>query len=238
MKTFNLCLNQVVILLFISSLSYAQSQEYKFSEAYIKGLGYRYELEMKAESDYSEAIGDVSKMNIASMRSAQRGILKLREAINILIPYNKSKSSNIREATKDVITCYTQILDNYNNSLSALEDLVNATSGNDQNIDIGKISRIVSEITVKQEYISETLFQLTAFVAMVLIDTIPDENNHTSFLLITSKEREDLLLELESYFDKSLLTNKIDNPKYTVASAILLNKILTDKHKSRDERIK
>jgi hypothetical protein len=118
-----------------------------------------------------------------------------------------------------------------------LEELINALSSNNQNIDIGKLSSKASEITSKVEYISETLFKANTFVAMCLIDTIPDENNHVSYLLITSKERKTLLKELELFFGKSLQT-KQNNPKYTIASAIILKSILTDKHKSSDERIK
>lgn len=238
MKTFILSISQVVFLLFISSFSYAQSQEYKFADVYIKGLGYRYELEVKAESDFSEVGDNVSKMNMASMRNAHRGILKLREAINILQPYKKSNREYIRNATESVITCYTSMIDNYENSLDALEKLTNASSGNNSNIDMGKLSNTVTEITAKQEYLSETLFQLTTFVAMLLIDEIPDKNNHVSFLLITSKERKNLLNELYSFFDKSLLINSKKNPKYTIASATILNTILTGDHKSSDERNK
>jgi hypothetical protein len=186
----------------------------------------------------SEAINDVNKMNIAAMRNAQRGILKYKETINLLLPYTKSKNDNIRKTAEAAMSLYRSTIDNYKKSLNALESAINASSENNSNVDIGKLSRTVTKITAKQEYISETLFQITTVVAMMLIDTIPDENNHTTFLLITSKEREDLLSELESYFDKLLLTNHIDNPKYTVASAIILNKILTDDHKSSDERIK
>jgi hypothetical protein len=238
MKRFIQRSSQVVFLLFLSAFSYAQSQEYKFAEAYIKGLGYRYELEVKAESDLSEAGNDISQKNMASMRNTHRGILKLREAINILLPYKNSSREYIREATENVITWYTNMIDNYNNGLDALEKLTNATSENNSNIDMGKLSRTVTEITAKQEYISESLFQLTTLIAMILIDEVPDKNNHVSFLLITSKERKNLLNELYSFFDKSLLINSKKNPKYTIASAIILNTILTGDHKSSDERNK
>jgi hypothetical protein len=237
MKTFILRLIQIVSFLFLSSISYSQSQEYKFVDAYIKGLGYRHELEIKVESDLMEAGKDYSMINMATMRSANRGIIKLREAVNILLPYNSSDNENIRTASNTVTTCYENLIDNYNLSLKNLEELTNALSSNNQNIDMGKLSSKASEITSKVEYISETLFKANTFVAYCLIDSIPDKNNHLSYLFITSIERKNLLSELESFFGKSLKT-KQNNPKYTIASAIILKRLLTDQHKSKDERNK
>jgi len=237
MKTYFLCLSHISSFLFLSSISYSQSQEYKFADAYIKGLGYRHELEIKAESDLMEAGKDYSMINMATMRNANRGIIKLREAINILLPYNSSDNENIRTATNTVTTCYENLIDNYNLSLKNLEELASALSSNDQNIDIGKLSSKASEITAQVEYISETLFKANTFVAYCLIDSIPDKNNHLSYLFITSIERKNLLSELESFFGKSLKT-KQKNPKYTIASAIILKRLLIDQHKSKDERNK
>lgn len=219
-------------------ISFAQTNEFTFVQAYIRTLGDRYGLELKAQSDMTEAGKDVSKINMASMRCSQRAILKSREAIGLLTPFKSSDRDLIRQASDDIISCYTSMIDNYNNSLSALEELTNATSGSNPNIDIGKLSRRVSEITAKQDYITETFFHLTGFVAMTLIDRVPDEDNHVSFLLVTGKERKDLMNQLESYFGKSVLNSTDKNPKYTVASAKLLKTILTDEHKSSDERTK
>lgn len=229
---------QLVSLYCLASFSYAQTKEYTFARAYITTLGDRYALELKAQSDMSRAGNDMSKVNMASMKSSQVGILKSREAIGLLTSFKSSERDLIRQASDDIISCYTSMIDNYNNSLWALEELTNATSGSNPNIDIGKLSRRVSEITAKQDYIAETFFHLTIFVAMTLIDQVPDENNHVSFLLITAKERKDLMNQLESYFGKSVLNSTDKNPKYTVASAKLLKKILTDEHKSSDERTK
>ena len=219
-------------------LSSAQSQEYKFAKAYIDGLGYRYELEVKADSDFTEAGNDVSKMNMASMRNGQRGKLKLREGISLLTPFKESNHENIRSIAEVVIEWYIAMLDNYEKSLNAVEDLINASSGSNPNVDMGSLSKRASEITAKQEYISESLFKANTLVAMTLIDQKPDENNHVSYLLLTSKERKELQKELELYFNKSLLLGGKKNQKYTVASAIILNKLLTDDHKSSDERTK
>ncbi len=234
MKTFSLCLSQVGFLLFLSTISLAQSQEYKFVKDYIKTLVYRYELEKIAESEISKVQDDFTQLNLASMRSAQRGILKLRESISLLSPYKKSNSKYICEANETVITSYQDLIDNNNSALNALEEIINATPSSD----MGKLSRKVSEITTDQDYISETLLKTTAFIVMLMVDEKPDENNKCSFLLITSKERKALLKELESFFPKSVLKSKDKNPKYTVASAIILNTILTGDHKSSDERIK
>ena len=236
-KTTFYCI-QLVSLFCLASFSYAQTKEYAFAEAYIRTLGDRYALELKAQSDMSEAGNDISKVNMASMRSSQRAILKSREAISLLAPYKKSDRDLIRQASDDIISCYSSMIDNYNNSLSALEELTNASSGNNPNIDIGKLSRRATEITAKQDYIEETLFHVTKLVAMALINQVPDENNHLSFLLITAKERKDLLTQLESSFGKSVLNSTEKNPKFTVASAMILKKILTDEHKSSDQRTK
>ncbi|MGD0036320.1 MAG: hypothetical protein ABSC53_03400 [Bacteroidota bacterium] len=237
MKTFILLLIEIGSLLFLASFSYAQSYEYKFAEAYIKGLGYRRELEIRAETDLTDAGKEYSMINMATMRNANRGIIKLREAINILIPYSSSDNENIKTATNTIIESYRSLIDNYNLSLNNLEELTNALNSNDQNIEMGKYSRQASEITAKVEYISETLFKANTFVAYCLIDTIPDKNNHLSYLIVTSNERQNLVKELESFFGKSL-QSKQENTKYTVASAIILKRLLTDEHKSKDERIK
>jgi hypothetical protein len=229
---------QLFSLFCLATFSSAQTREFSFAEDYIRTLGDRYGLELKAQSDMLEAGNDMSKSNMASMKCSQRAILKSREAIGLLTPFKSADRDLIRQASDDIISCYTSMIDNYNNSLSALEELTNATSGSNPNIDIGKLSRRVSEISAKQDYISETFFHLTGFVAMTLIDEVPDENNHVSFLLITAKERKELLNQLESYFGKSVLNSTDKNPKFTVASAKLFKKILTDEHKSADERTK
>jgi hypothetical protein len=232
MKLMIIHFSTIVFLLFVPLISYAQSEEYNFVKDYIKGLGFRYELEKEADTEISKAGDDIIKMNLVSMRMSQKGKLKIREAINYLQPYKKSSREYLRSANDGIIESYESIIENYNASLDALEDITNV----DLNTDMGKLSRRVTEITTRQDYISETLFKMTSFVAMLLIDKHPDENNKCSYLLVTSKERKELLKELELYFPNSVLKSKKNNPKYTVASAIILNTILAGEHKSSDQR--
>ena len=118
-----------------------------------------------------------------------------------------------------------------------MEDLTNANIMGPGSIDMGKAMSRVSETTVRQEELEKGLFETTAMVALALIDPKPNAKGHASYLLLTSRERKDLIGDLDAGFGRKLIERYAGGTqKLTVLSAMQLRKLLAGYHHSQDER--
>jgi len=232
---FLLCL-LIIALLLPASFSFAETQEYGFAKAYISSLITRKQIEERATHDLREAGADQMKKDIALMKNANRAKLELQAAINSLSQYTETKNKTLADAATFLIRGYGDLIKNYNEMVKTLEIMNNPTNATNPNIDLGKMMNEVSQITASQEYISETLFQVTALAVAVLIDQKPDREGHLSYLSIASAERKDLINDLDIAFGVDIKDGPKSGQNYTLASAALMRKLLAGDHKSSDER--
>lgn len=106
-------------------------------------------------------------------------------------------------------------------------------SGPKRGADYGAIAANAPKINAKLDYNAKTLFQGSAIIAMALIDQKPDAHGKLSHLVITRREKAELVKTVNSSFGKKLNEK---NPTYLVGSVKLIKKFLmTTTHKCADE---
>ncbi len=216
----------------------SQTHEFVFVRTYIHNLGGQYAIEVAAQSELKEAGSDLTKMSIVNMRNAKRFNLELQTGINSLLEYRRSHNPLVSEVAEVTVQCYSDLIRNFRNVVAQSQNLLNATTESDANIDAGAMINNATDISTQHEYLMGTLSKSAQLLAFSLLDTIPDPNGKLTYLLITSTERKQLLHQLDLVFGDSIK----DVPEGRNLSAnqtigYLLRVLLTTDKKSKDERL-
>jgi hypothetical protein len=228
-----------IFLIFSHSPCFSQSHEYQFIKTYIGNLGRQYKIEITAKSEIEEAGQENDKLIMTNMRNAKRSILELRADINSLLAYKESKNDLIKSVSDYTIESYQQLIQNYSELVEQNELMINALSGSNPNVDIGKMMSKATDISSRHEFIMGTLSKSSQLLAFSILDTIPDVNGKLTYLLVTSQERKDLLSELDSIFGKSIKSiPKGQTLSTNISIAYILRVQLSGNKKSKDEREK
>ena len=127
------------------------------------------------------------------------------------------------------------IIDLWNESLSLDERMVTLCKamlkGPEAIEEVQSIAGEMPEISAKMDYFDKAFFEVMPAAILTLVSQTPDSQGHMSLLVISQAEKSDLIRELELTFGDKL---KVKNPKYLVASVVLLRHFLDDGHKTTD----
>jgi hypothetical protein len=234
MKTFVL----ILALSFLPvSMVLSQSDESKFLDTYIDVIGNLSQLETQASKDIDQAGNKSTKKFLAIMKNAKRSKLELRSSIEMLRPFISSKNQATEGAADIAINCFDLLIRNADAMVEISKKMISAGTESNSNINLGEISSSVTDITSKHEYIMQTLLDASPMFAYSILDTIPDDKGIVSYLLLTSKERKNLIAKIDSHFGDAAKILAPGKKKSTyLAIAYLLRSELTGKRKSRDDR--
>ena len=94
-------------------------------------------------------------------------------------------------------------------------------------VDYDALTTDAPKLTAKNEYLDRTLFEVSALVFGMLIDSKPDKDGHASRLIIMRTERDRLIDSLQSGFGKKM--DKKGDQGYFVASGTVLRDLLSKK---------
>lgn len=167
-------------------------------------------------STFAEVIhtGTLMQLELKS----QIGMLKqmrLDDPFNKLIP-------GIIEFYKDKIDLWQQLI-------GISSDFV---GGPKASVDYGKLSTEVPKVRARLEYVDQSLLKAMPAIFMTLIDQKSDSKGHTSHLLITRAERDDLIKQIETDFGSKL---EADHQDYEVSGGSILKAGLQKDFKCSDE---
>lgn len=119
-----------------------------------------------------------------------------------------------------------QIWDQEKGQYQAMDDLCSTMiAGPKPGVDYGPIAASAPKITANVEYLDQTLFEVSPLVFAALISDMPDKQGHMSHLILTHKERDEMVRTLNVAFP--LIDAK--NPKYLTGAAKLIKEMLTTK---------
>ena len=128
------------------------------------------------------------------------------------------------------------IVSSWSESLSLDERMVDLCKtifkGSDAIKDIQFAAGEIPEIAAKMDYLDKAFFDSAMRGAILtLVSQTPDSQGHMSLLVISKAEKNDLIREIELTFGNKL---KVKNPKYLVASIVMLRHFLDNGHKTTD----
>jgi hypothetical protein len=169
-----------------------------------------------AVSTFSEAIhtGTLMQLELKSQISMLKQ-MRLNDPFNHLIP-------GIIEFYQDKIDLWQRLID-----ISA--EFIGGPKANE---DYGKLGADIPKIRAKLEYVDQALLKAMPAIFMTLIDQKADSNGHTSHLVITKAERDDLIKQIDADFGAKL---DAEHQDFEVSGGSILKAGLQKDFKCSDE---
>lgn len=133
----------------------------------------------------------------------------------------------------NLVVCHTHKIASYQRLIDISTAFISAlTEGPKPGVDYGKLSAEAAKIRAELDEIDHTVFQTAPLVFATLMDMKEDSKHHTSHLIITKAEREDLISSLNINFGPKL-DEKDQN--YMVGAASTLKVYLLKDFKCSDD---
>jgi hypothetical protein len=201
-----------------------ETSHLEFVTEYIRELASTQWLRDSAESDLSQdpqaTFSNCIHLSTEMQLELESQIGRLKQ-MHLDDPFGKL-IPNIIQLYEDKIDLWRQMTD----ICSAF------VAGPKPNVDYGKLGADMPKLRAKLDFIDKALFEATPLVFTTLIDEKPDSLGHTSHLLITKAEREDLIKTIDTDFG-SKLDDK--NANFGISSAWVLKAGLQKDFKSSDD---
>src|SRR5205814_7845735 len=185
-------------LLFVNP-SRAETPHLTFVKEYIRELG---NLERLRDTATSELQSDASQKMTGCVRNAMRYQLELQSQISMLKSVQLSPPFDTLAAS--IAEFNARKIELYQKMSAGCETMIEGMSDPKPNVDYSAIASQAPKITATMEYIDHSIFEATPLVFALLIDPVPDANNHMSKLIITSAERKSLIARINTYFGAKL----------------------------------
>lgn len=213
------------LVLFPAEPSHAQeAPNLAFVSEYIRELGVNERMRALGERELAEVGGNYQFA--ALIRSSTRIQLELGAQIQ------KLRGIHLKPPFEDLTTNITKF---YNMKIEFHQRLIaistSLLSRPQPSVDYGALAGEAPKITASLEYIDSSLLEVTPLIFATLIDQTADKNGKVSHLIITTAERQRLLVALSLHFGQKM---DLENQSYIVSSASVLKSYLL-KYKCSDE---
>ncbi len=201
----------------------------EFVTEYIRELSAYEEIRVKGEQENAEAqkSGDGTDVFTSAIHTDTLFQLELRSEIAQL------KSMRLNDPFDSLIPNITDFYAEKIKLWQQMSDISAAFLGGPKpGVDYGQFAAEMPKLRANLDYIDQTLFQAVPVIFTTLIDMKPDSQGHTSHLIITKAERQDLIEKLDTDFGPKL-DEKGQN--YGVSAASVLKTYLLKDFKSSDD---
>ena len=215
----------LLLALFPAEPSHAQEvPNLAFVSEYIRQLGVNERMRALGERELTEVGGN--NQFAALIRSSTRIQLELGAQIH------KLSGIHLEPPFEGLTTKITKF---YNMKIEFHQRLIaistSLLSRPQPSVDYGALATEAPKITASLEYIDRSLLEVTPLIFATLIDQTADKNGKVSQLIITTAERQRLLVALSLHFGQKM---DLENQSYIVSSASVLKSYLL-KYKCSDE---
>lgn len=204
----------------------AQQKEAKFVSDYIHALSEIESIRADTESDLNTTQSPQEQFS-SCIHATELQMHAMADDANLAATYKFTGSS------KDTPALLVQYYATKGQMFNALSDICETMlEGPKQGIDYGKIAVKMPKLRADMEYTDKNLLMMSVFVFNVLIRPTPDRQGHMSHLIVTRKERDELVRQINASFK----TLDAKDANYTVSSAAILRDYLARKgYKCADE---
>jgi hypothetical protein len=200
-----------------------------FVSEYIRELSAYQEIREKGEQENAEAQKSSNSSDIFMSLIHNSTLFQLELQTDIA----QLKSMRLNDPFNFLIPSITNFYGQKIKLWQRMSDLGTAFIGGPQpGVDYAQLGAEMPKIRADLDYIDQALFEAVPGIFATLIDAKADSQGHTSHLIITKAERQDLIEKLDTDFG-SKLDEK--NQNYGVTAASVLKAYLLKDFKSADE---
>jgi hypothetical protein len=211
----------VSLLLIITALAAEAGahREVQFVSDYIRALSETENIHADAERDLKTANNPQEKFS-SCVHTTELQTLVMADAANMAATYKLTGES--KEAPSLLVKYYATKGEMFN----SLGDMcATMLQGPKPGVDYGKVAVGMPKLRADMEHTDKNLLLMAVLVFNVLISPTPDKQGHMSRLIVTRKERDQLVHQINTGFRN--LDAK--NANYTVSSAAILRDYLARK---------
>lgn len=198
---------------------YSPDREVQFVSEYIRALSESESIRADAEQDLKTANTPQERFS-SCVHTTQLQMHAMATAANLAALY---KLGGDAKETPGLLAKYYATKGEMFNSLSNMCQTM--LQGPKPGVDYGKIAVGMPKLRADMEYLDKSLLLMSVMVFDVLINPAPDKAGHMSRLIVTKRERDDLVHQISISFKR--LDAKDAN--YTVSAAALLWEYLARK---------
>jgi hypothetical protein len=213
-----------IVLLVAAPASAADEDRKYFVNEYVREVSQIVALRAQATKEMSP---DASGKMADCIRDGTRFGLELGSDVSMM---QKIKLTGEHAQSPGIVA---RIWDQERAQYQAMGELCETMMGGPKpGVDYGALAAKAPKITANVEYLDQTMFQASPLVAAALISDTPDKQGHMSRMILTKKERDELVHTLNISFPE------IDakNPKYLTAIGWVLREYVSKKgYKMADE---
>lgn len=197
----------------------AGQPEIQFVSDYIRALSDIEGIRANAESDLKTAKNPQEQFS-SCVHTTELQMHAMADAANLAATYKLTGDS---KETPALLVKYYATKGEMFNSLGGM--CATMLQGPKPGVDYGKVAVGMPKLRADMEYIDKNLLLMSVMVFNALISPTPDKQGHMSRLMVTRKERDQLVHQINTGFKK--LDAK--NSNYTVSSAAILRDYLARK---------
>lgn len=227
----------LLIFVFLSVDSFAQSHsyQYEFARDYIKSLQQLKKIADREIGQSAKKSKDELALRMETTANFRRAHADLLEAKDLMLKHKGSSQALVREIVKMVVRVYEQRIE-INKSLQRYYDKLYSPEVVDNLGEYQKeYATQMNRLTVESDESFKLLMYCSSLVAYSLVSKTPDKDGNLSNLVITAKERKDLINELNSAFKKEARKGLRVGQNYLNICAAILYEILEGDYKPAKE---
>jgi hypothetical protein len=217
------------VLLLVSSASVfaTDATNYTAADTFIRCLSMTYTLQQDAKAETQGKKVEGTDALMLGVRNLTKLNIETRTMINML------KQLDVTPTAQPFVD---GLIADYQEKIDTAQAMINITAkmagGPQPGVDYGKLSVDFTQLSASFEEEDKAIFKLAPAFGLVLMDSHPDTAGHTSHLLITRKQRADLLHLIENDFGAALDDK---NATWTVGSALVIRTFLKKNFKASDD---
>jgi len=210
------------------------SQEiFNFVSDYIKSLSYFKSAQAKLEEvQNNKNYKDDIEMGASFMNGFKLANKDLTAAKHLLEKHKNSDNQYLKKATTTAEMAYNRLMQLNDTSADLLAKIMDKQG----HFNLGKYRLEAGAIPAEKQGLLDALVYASNLVARALVDENPDDSGNLNYLVLTSKNREELINSLDQTFGEGAKESKPSTANLDTPAAALRN-ILAGKHRSADERL-
>lgn len=222
-----------ILMLFTTCYAEQQNESFEFGKSFINSLQHLKINEERTSQTLNTNFDSEIELGIASMKNLRLAIQEIQMAQSQISSYENSNNEIVKTAADFIIKAYQQLQQSMTESLELQEKLYSASP---EEFNQGEYMSKISALQANQETAMTLLIQSSVLVTHSFVSKQPDEKGNLSYLVLTSKQRKELISELDSIFGKSIKNGMQEGQTHLEACAGALRQVLSGGHKSSDER--
>jgi len=209
----------------VHAASKPETPHLEFVTEYLRELSAIEDIRVNAAVDENK--NDPTSMFAEVIHTGTLMQLELKSQIGML------KQMRLDDPFSDLIP---GIIGFYQDKIDRWQRLIDISSefigGPKVHVDYGKLGAEVPKVRAQLEYVDQGLLKIMPMVFMTLIDQKPDSKGHTSHLVITKDERDDLIKQIDTDFGAKL---DAEHQDYEVSGGSILKAGLQKDFRCSDE---